>query len=526
MHTRIFHQFLFLMLMSSVFFSCKKKDHTKPDTQNPPGDTTILTSVEEDSLKYLMYNIMQVSFVDGGRNSAYDLPTYYWYQQVPDFQPFSSQYATAEDLLSAMTSYPQWNGKKVDRYSFLDRTGNVANQIQNGVIDGVFSGLGSKGDFGMEVSFAKDSRGHIALQVLYADKNSPAGLKGIRRGWQIIAVNGNDNMTYDGPEGKNVNRIFNAIYDATEVSLTFLKPDQTTVTYSLSLITYDVNPILFDTVYVRNDRKIGYLVFYTFSSTEDDKGAPTQTKEILDKEFLKLKSAGIQDLIVDLRYNGGGAVTTAAYLDNAIASATTSGKIMYQYIYNDKLSKRADMLGLRPNVKFNGTGGLNLDNLFFIVSNYTASASELTINNLKPYMNVKMVGDTTYGKPVGFIDFTISTYDSTGKEKHLADLYAINFETKNAAGEGGYFNGIAPDTKAEDYIDIPWGDPSDDNLSKIFHYISTGNFARASSFARLRQQNNYTRMAAPKSHSSLRFNGMVDYRLSRQIKLSTKKGYQ
>lgn len=522
MYARMFHWSFLLLFISGALVSCKKKN-TSPDNHPSPGDSAIIAAPNEDSLKYLMYNIMQVSFVDGGRNVAYDLPTYYWYQQAPKLQPFSHQYATADDLLSVIASYPQLNGKKVDRYSFLDRTGNVADQIQNGVVEGVFSDLGSKGDFGMEVSFAMGPAGDVALQVLYADKNSPAGLKGIRRGWKIIAVNGNDNMTYDGPDGKNVNRIFNAIYDADQVNLTFLKPDQTIITYSLSLATYEVNPILFDTVYVRNGRRIGYFVFYTFSSTENEKKKPTQTRVLLDNEFQKLKAADIQDLIIDLRYNGGGAVTTAAYLDSALAPASANGKIMYRYIYNDKLSQRADMLGLSHDVKFNGTGGLNLDNIFFIVSRNTASASELTINNLKPYMNVKMVGDTTYGKPVGFIDFVISTYDSTGKENYLADLYAINFETKNASGTGGYFNGIPPDALADDYTDIPWGDPSDDNLSKIFHYISTGNFARTASGERLKQPQNYTRMATPAKHPSLRFNGMIDYGLSRKLGMAIRK---
>lgn len=505
-----------LILGSLIIFSCNKKKGNPDNT--PPRDTSAVSSSNEDSLKYLMYNTMQVSFVDGGRNTDYDLPTYYWYNQVPALSPMSSQYASADDLLSKMIGYPVVNGKPVDRYSFLDRTGNIADQIQNGVVDGVFSGLGSTGDFGLEVSFAQADDGSVKLMVLYADLNSPAGKKGIQRGWQIISVNGNDNLNYDGPDGKNVNTIYNAIYNADKVDLSFKKPDNTTVSFTLNAVPYEVNPILFDTIYVRNNKKIGYFVFYTFSSTEDNKGNPTHTRQILDQEFGKLKAAGINDLIVDLRYNGGGAVTTAAYLDSAIAPASANGKVMYQYLYNDKLSKKSSLLGLTDKIMFDGTGGLNLDHVFFIVTSSTASASELTINNLKPYMDVKMVGSKTYGKPVGFIDFTLSDYDSLGKENYLADLYAINFETKNAAGVGGYFDGIEPDVTATDYIDVPWGDPSDDNLAKILNFISTGSFARLAATERLQKPSTgYYRMMPPKAFSSLRFNGMVDYGLSRKI---------
>lgn len=93
-------------------------------------------------------------------------------------------------------------------------------------------------------------------------------------------------------------------------------------------------------------------------------------------------------------------------------------------------------------------------------------------------MDVKLVGDTTYGKPVGFIDFTISDYDSAHNENYLADLYAIDFETKNANGSGGYFDGIAPDVAAYDHINLPWGDLNADNLDQIFNNITTGSFSR------------------------------------------------
>ena len=136
---------------------------------------------------------------------------------------------------------------------------------------------------------------------------------------------------------------------------------------------------------------------------------------------------------------------------------------MYHYIYNDKLTAIASQAGLEDKVLFTGGGSLNLTNVFFIGGQYTASASELTINNLKPYMNVKLVGDTTYGKPVGFFTFHITDYPNGGTtQKFLADLYAINFETRNALGKGEYFDGLIPDKVATDFIDVPWGDKEND----------------------------------------------------------------
>lgn len=498
-------------MVTGMISSCKKGDEAKP---GKAGDTTsVLTGQEEDSLKYLMYQIMQVSFVDGGRDQSSDLPTYYWYNQVPKLNPLGPQYSQAEDLLSTIQTYPKVNGAVVDRYSFLDRTGGVANQIQNGVVDGVFSGLTNTGDFGLQASYTTDGN----LWVLYTDKNSPAGLKGIQRGWQITAVNGNSSVAYDGPNGTNVTRVEQAIYSSSEIELTFKKSDNTSVTYTLNSATYEVNPVIFDTVYTRNTKKIGYFVLYTFSSVENDQGGSTHTKAVLDKEFGKLQAAGINDLIVDLRYNGGGAVTTAEYLDSAIAPAAAKGKLMYTYLYNDKLTQNAWMLGLSSSVNFPGGGGLNLDHVFFIVTRSTASASELTLNNLKPYMDVKLVGDTTYGKPVGFIDFTITADDSTGQQQYLADLYAIDFATQNANGVGGYYNGILPDEPATDYVNVPWGNPNDDNLNKIFNFITTGSFARSAENQRLSAPVGL-RLSGSGNLPIHQFNGMIDYRLSRQLK--------
>ncbi|WP_261387515.1 S41 family peptidase [Chitinophaga pinensis] len=242
------------------------------------------------------------------------------------------------------------------------------------------------------------------------------------------------------------------------------------------------------------------------------------TKSTLDALFAKFKSAGITNLIVDLRYNGGGSVATAEYLDSAIAPASAAGKPMYYYKYNDKLTADLDGTGLESSVSFPGnTGGLSLKNVFFITSSHTASASELTLNNLLPYMNVKLVGDTTYGKPVGFITFNISKYDSTHTKQYLADLYAINFATENANHAGGYYTGIAPDEPANDYTTI-W--TRYDNLDKIFNYIyiNTGSFARTSANARvLTQSTANQRSAIQYSITSPKFNGMVDYRIGNRI---------
>lgn len=508
------NQPFFSLTLCMVFFitagiiSCKKSKGDDGGT-NPPVSNELS---DADSLKYLMYRIMQVSFVDGGRDSSLTLPTYYWYDKVPSLDPLSSEFDSAEVLLNKIKTYPinPSNGKVYDKYSFLDKEGTVAGEIQGGVA----------GDLGMEVTYVGDGTpANTELYVIYTDKNSPAGQKGVQRGWQITAINDNS-VSYDGGNGPNVQRVINAVYYDASASFTFLKPDNSSQKITLAKTVYNLNPVLFDTVYNISGKSTGYFVFNTFSSIETDQGAATLTRQELDRVFSKFRSAGINNLIVDLRYNGGGAVPTAEYIDNNIAPASASGQEMYHYVYNNVLNQYIGQIGgLEDKVSFGTTGSLSLDNIFFIVSGSTASASELTINNLKPYMNgkIKLVGKTTYGKPVGFFTMGISDFHN-GQEKHLADLYAINFETKNKNNEGGYFTGMTPDQDAVDYIDVPWGNSTyDDNLVKIFHYISTGSFARVASPERM-ANGKALRTAVPSAAMpALRFNGMVNYKMSKQL---------
>ncbi|MDE3182946.1 MAG: hypothetical protein KGM16_05960 [Bacteroidota bacterium] len=501
--------FLFVAVLGSMVSSCKKTSN--PTTSLQPVTTTALS--DADSLKYLMYRTMQVSFVDGGRDSTYNLPTYYWYSNVPSLDPLSSSYDSADVLLKQMKTYAinPGTGKPFDKYSFLDH-GQVSGEIQQGVA----------GDIGMQVTYAYDPNNNILLYVLFTDPNSPAGQAGVTRGWQITAINGDTNISYDGSNGPNVNRVINAVYYDPSASFTFKKPDGSSFTTTLAKTVYNIDPVLFDSVYTVGSKKVGYFVFNSFAAVDNSNG-PTLTRQELSNVFNKFQSAGISDLIVDLRYNGGGSVGTAEFLDSLIAPASVTGKEMYHYLYNDKLTAMESQVGLQDKVLFSGGGSLNLDHVFFIGSSHTASASELTINNLKPYMDVKLVGDTTYGKPVGFFSFHLTDYPNGGTtENFLADLYAINFETRNANNQGGYFTGMIPDAPAVDYVDLPWGSPNDDNLSKIFNYISTGTYGRLSVAERM-AQNKSLRLAIPATIHPLRFNGMVDYKLSNSFDAAIKK---
>jgi len=228
------------------------------------------------------------------------------------------------------------------------------------------------------------------------------------------------------------------------------------------------------------------LVFNSFTSHGNADG-------VLDAAFNYFVTQGVTDLAIDLRYNGGGYVATAEYIDNYVVPAAKSGTLMYNTYYNATLAGgKASLLANQwrsgsPDynyaqfdysvagnaVNFSKKGSLNVGQVFFIVTGSTASASELTINNLRPEMNVQFIGQTTYGKPVGFFDIDINKYQ----------MYIPEFSTQNSANQGGYYAGMTPGSSTypgiADYDDVTkdFGDPTEGLLAHALHYVKLGTYS-------------------------------------------------
>jgi carboxyl-terminal processing protease len=197
----------------------------------------------------------------------------------------------------------------------------------------------------------------------------------------------------------------------------------------------------------------------------------------------------VQDVVLDLRYNGGGYVSVQNVLANYLVPNAGNGGVMETQQYNDQYKD------WNETVNFKKKGTLNLSRLFVIVSQNTASASELLINSLKPYMNVQLVGPSaTHGKPVGF--FPVPVYDWY--------IFPVSFRTVNKNGEGNYFNGLALNNQVMDGLNKAWGDPAENCLASVLRYIGSGSYVRVAAADALREglapavQEGNTLLGAPK----------------------------
>lgn len=477
MKTKLF----FLSLIGLVtIFSCKKSSSDSSNT--PPPATT-----EEESFMDSVY--------------LYSQEVYFWNSVLPSYTQFNPrQYKGSDELTSGQNVMDAIRKlESLDRYSF------VTTKEES---DGIQTGAGT--DYGFFIKSHSIDQvepvDSVYWYVNYVYSQSTAGINGVKRGWRINKINGTP-ISYDQSSIDILNDIF--FGTGASANFEFVKPDGTTIALQLTKTSFQSNSILYSHVYTSGSSKIGYMVFNQFF------GAPSRTE--LATVFTQFQSAGINELIVDLRYNRGGSTETQDTLSNLIAPVSANNQKMYTYEFNQQLQqgnfpllkKKAgfESVSFAPainTVNYKKAGSLNLNRVFFIVSNSTASASELTINNLRPYMDVKLIGDTTYGKPVGF--FPIDIYDF--------DIYPISFRTINSAGNADYYTGFAPDKLVADGVDKDWGDTNEPCLAEALKYINTGSFRVLQDYgsAQLRRDAQMTMKPAQKQLESKKFSGMYKER--------------
>lgn len=454
-----------LLILSS---SCKKDPISSAPATTGPTTSGTRAELTKDSI-YL-----------------YAKDTYYWNERIPAYDIFKPRSLTDnEAVLDAIIALP---GSPIDKYSFLD----------DGAVSAVLAGV--SGDYGFSV-FYNTSPSSDDLRIKYVSPNSPAAAQGLKRGYRITKLNGTTNLSTD--LSTTLDFVGNAIFgNAASVSLTVLKPDGSSQELVISKASYSNNPIFLTKVIQVGSKKIGYIVYNSFTSN---------SKTTLATEIGKFQSAGATELIVDLRYNGGGSVSTADDFTDLIAPTAFNGQVMYTTVWTKKMQEgKANILVNQPlldaqgklqlpssdpkyappkngkyytyadisylpdnnsgNVElFNKIGTAEFKKIYFLVLGGTASASELLINNLKGVMStdVKLIGRQTYGKPVGFFAIHIDKLD----------LYIPQFETKNNKNEGGYFNGMTVDYPINDDVTKDFGDPTEKLIAAALSYSEKGTFS-------------------------------------------------
>lgn len=430
-------------------------------------------------------------FVWKGMNSWYN-----WQSQVSnladtkddnttEYQSYLDQFDSPNDLFNSLRYQPD----VTDRFSwFIEDYIEQQQQFQ-----GISKSHGIK--YG---SSQINSNGDAILYIRHIADNSPASDANIKRGDIINAIDGVTLNT------SNFNDVINKLSNET-IILSFVSENGGTLTFiedkSITAIVLSENPVFLKKVFNNIDgKKVGYLVYNGFRSSYNDE---------LNDAFSFFKNENIDELILDLRINGGGSVGTSAYLASMIYANAGLDKFA-DLKFNSKHSDEDGFYNFQntldvydSNNQKTGEQTINrlntLSRLYVLASSSTASASEMVINGLKPYMNtVKVVGTTTFGKNVG----SITLYDSptsdfqnqsTANPSHLNAMQPIVFQIFNKNGESDYALGFAPDIEVKEYESwnhiLPLGDENEvvlkaalDDIRGITTKMST--VKKTSSFAK------------------------------------------
>ena len=351
---------------------------------------------------------------------------YLWNDLLPASVDLNA-HATPEDLLAFLSSV-----QPLDSFSF----------INSADADAQFFGEGRFEGFGFSFRFlAADD-----LRLTRVFSGSPAANGGLGRGQRILSLDGRTIADIQANEGVS------AVFDNPTVAFEVRNVDNSEFTVSITQDIVTIDPVpQWRIIDAGNGVNIGYMEFSTFISTADP---------VFDTVFAAFRAANVNDVIIDLRYNGGGLVSTAELLGDYLGGSVAQNLVFSDTEFN---ADRAAANNRRGFFDLLGNS-MSLSRLVVIATQGTASASELVTNSMIPHVDVTIVGDRTFGKPVGQIGLTFC-------EKILRPT---SFQTVNSDGTGDYFDGLPVDCPAADDLNVAVGDDLDPNMIAALGYLNTG----------------------------------------------------
>jgi carboxyl-terminal processing protease len=380
------------------------------------------------------------------------------------FYKGTSAYVAAN---AAAREFNTFSGSPTSYFTLLTTTANTGTDLFSFTLskqeaNTQFGGGGTAG-YGVELSSPYPS-----YRVVYTDPNSPAALAGVPRGATLAAINGarmvfaNDSAGRQRMYFPNTTTVaaWTSANPGDTLTLSYVPVNSSnTVTVSMRAAVVTPQPVLMDKVFDTPSGKVGYVVFNDHIATAQNQMADA---------FARMAAAGVSDLILDLRYNGGGYIFIAAQAAYMIGGSRVSNVPIFERLtYNDKrqaenftypfLDQYVPLTGRSDNRNGRLPATLNLPRVYVLTQSGTCSASESLINGLRGSqvgsagVQVIQIGGTTCGKPYGF----------SQDDNLLTAHFAIEFEGQNNKGEGGYVNGLIPSCSVADDLSRPLGDATE-----------------------------------------------------------------
>ncbi|MDH4312269.1 MAG: S41 family peptidase, partial [Gammaproteobacteria bacterium] len=351
--------------------------------------------------------------------------------------------------LDALTATARAQGK--DRFFSYLTTKSAENSLLG---EGQFDGFGFR---------SRTDPGNRPF-ILDVFEGSPAAEAGLLRGDEVIAVDQGSGFVSVSQSLADGSTTFTDLLGAAEVGiergLRVLRNGQTLEMRLVKrTVTIDPVPDSFGTrvLPMAGTTGVGYLHLRSYIGTADPQ---------LRTAFQAFRAQDVRDFIIDLRYNGGGLVSTAELIDNLLGGDRTSADTQYSIVHSPGKSGQNSTVRFQPQSQ-----SVRPVRIAFLTTDATASASEININAMSAWAEIAIVGSDTYGKPVGQLAFDLANACTDR-------LRLVSFKTVNANGVGDYYAGLASSLRfacaADDTLGAPMGDPVDSLTQAALQWINTG----------------------------------------------------
>ena len=372
---------------------------------------------------------------------------YLFYEDLPDEEGLNFFNKPQEFLKSVVSSKDKKNGVT---FSHVDSVFTATRAVSESP------------SFGIEGAMVQAPSGAYAIRVLYTQPDSPAEEAGIQRGDWIISV---DNKKMKSTDYSTY--ISNPTQAYTFTLGNYNGEDFDTIPQKIQMPApryIEIHNLLTKQILDIGGKKVAYLLYNEFGDSD---------AEELDQWFTEVASVNPEAIILDLRYNPGGYLNIAQKLGSMLAPQTAQGQPFVRMTYNDKINQE-EVLSIESSLIPNGLT-LNYNNLYIVTTSNTASASEVIINCLKPYLNEHLiqVGTATFGKNIGQQLFT-------DEKAPQLELWLSTIYLSNSEGFKDYFdNGLTPDFEQSEDMSGTLGDfatETDELIQPVFTHIETGSF--------------------------------------------------
>lgn len=425
---------LLLLPLLILLYSCpnggSNNDTLIPETPNPPAEGEPQIVVQDNTIWYFFNFSTDNEFAYGLMDEMY-----LWHEDLPALTRDVNSYTEPQHIFNELKN-------EKDDWSFI-----LTLEDYNGWINGE-----SKG-YGLSFDVLEVGSNDYEIRITTLQQDSDFYKQGVRRGDEILSIDG-----YTVSQLLADVDLVDTIWNANSAEFVINRSQGGEITLDIAKRTIKSTTVDKRAILTGTNETTGYLSFNGFVYSQQSE---------LDEAFEYFENHEIKDLIIDLRYNGGGDVVVATHLVSILVGNKQTGKVSTTLTYNDLYS------GWNTTEYIKDAGfDFNFDKIYFLTNHNTASASEMVMNSLAPFIDTVVIGENSYGKPVGMngLSYNGSNYM----------YFPITFKYDNANGVSDFYDGIPVDFAVNDTISYDYGDENDPLISAAIYHINNGSFQTGS----------------------------------------------